>query len=583
MKLQNLAIIFLVIIIPLIMILAYYLNLQQETLKLQAEYDTKLAEATKEGVKAFEVNTVDWSEWVSLKTSVTRRENATAAINTFLNSMANNLNITGTAREYISNYVPAIAMTMYDGYYIYAPTYVPVTIEDVNARQIFLDNISGTLVLEQNSLTNTDLVPIYEPRTGAVTKNGEYTDENGSKTTIQYVTEIGNAKTEYEHTLSNQIAYSARYSNGANTKFVVNYTLDNRIYVYGKVNGTDTTKDGYLVYFDSNTALPRIYVTSNDPQNDSAIHVYNGIKDSKYGETSIEPEVLEEQVLYSESGMQNIKTFKYIYDVNNDKLYYDESIDNFFVVNGAGKERQFINNSQTIKAGDDACRYKSVSVLWGTSGNTEEYKKIYQALNGKDKGKWYISIKEDSPEAIAAGKEEIDTELRSVKLSELGLDDVRFSTIYKDFSAINYYVEAYAFTNWARNNLSGVKQEIYNETTKKYEPTTITVEGTAVDIFNITATNDLEKKNSPITLHKMEIMTNHVSSNLNLSISNYSRGAYNFQLPVLTDDDWEQAFSNISMITFFQGVPIGLKYYNNYAIATSTDNREYVDPRKTLF
>lgn len=81
----------------------------------------------------------------------------------------------------------------------------------------------------------------------------------------------------------------------------------------------------------------------------------------------------------------------------------------------------------------------------------------------------------------------------------------------------------------------------------------------------------------------MEIMTNHVNSNLNLSISNYSRGAYNFQLPVLADDDWEQAFSNISMITFFQGVPIGLKYYNNYAIATSTDNREYVDPRKTLF
>ena len=44
MKIQNLAIIFLVISIPLIVILSYYLNLQQKTLKLQAEYDTKLAE-----------------------------------------------------------------------------------------------------------------------------------------------------------------------------------------------------------------------------------------------------------------------------------------------------------------------------------------------------------------------------------------------------------------------------------------------------------------------------------------------------------------------------------------------------------
>ena len=62
MKVQNLAIIFLVISIPLVMILSYYLSLQQKTLSLQAEYDTKLAEATKEGIKAFEVNTVDWAD-----------------------------------------------------------------------------------------------------------------------------------------------------------------------------------------------------------------------------------------------------------------------------------------------------------------------------------------------------------------------------------------------------------------------------------------------------------------------------------------------------------------------------------------
>ncbi len=123
MKVQNLAIIFLVIAIPLIMILSYYLNLQRDTLELQAQYDTKLAEATKEGIKAFEVNTVDWSDSVSTETA---RRNATATVNAFITSLSNNINVSGTAKEFMSNYIPAVALTMYDGYYIYAPTYTPM-------------------------------------------------------------------------------------------------------------------------------------------------------------------------------------------------------------------------------------------------------------------------------------------------------------------------------------------------------------------------------------------------------------------------------------------------------------------------
>lgn len=56
-----------------------------------------------------------------------------------------------------------------------------------------------------------------------------------------------------------------------------------------------------------------------------------------------------------------------------------------------------------------------------------------------------------------------------------------------------------------------------------------------------------------------------------------------FRLPVLTDSDWEDVFSNISLITFFQGVPIGVKEYNNYSIASSTTNREYVKPEELYF
>ena len=164
MKIQNLAIIFLVITIPLIVILSYYLNLQQKTLKLQAEYDTKLAESTKEGIKAFEVNTVDWSEWVSEVSSEKIRDNVQATVNTFLTSLANNLNISGTAKEYMLNYIPAIAVTMYDGYYIYAPTYVPITVEDENGVQLFYDIESGNKNKVSQDSENSMI--LYEAKEG---------------------------------------------------------------------------------------------------------------------------------------------------------------------------------------------------------------------------------------------------------------------------------------------------------------------------------------------------------------------------------------------------------------------------------
>ena len=201
MKLQNLAIIFLVITIPLIVILSYYLNMQQQTLKLQAEYDTKLAEATKEGIKAFEVNTVDWSEWVSEVNSQATRNNVQAVINTFITSLSNNLHLSGTAKEYMLNYIPAIAVTMYDGYYIYAPTYVPVTATNSNGVQMFYE--SGTA----NKITLSDAGEIlYEADVdkGITGQTYTYTYTNEAmETEIQtfsnLTTNINEAKMEYRN------------------------------------------------------------------------------------------------------------------------------------------------------------------------------------------------------------------------------------------------------------------------------------------------------------------------------------------------------------------------------------------------
>ncbi len=499
MKIQNLTIVFLAVIIPIIAIFSYYLHLQQETLQMQIEYDTKLKEATKEGIDAFEVNTIDWKYYNQKNVNITRTD-VQNSINTFLASLGNKLNVSGTAKEYIQNYVPAIVFTGYDGYYIYS----------------------------QNPKT-----------TVTVTENDSVTIEDSS--------------TEYENTLQNKTAYSERYNN-----FIINYTLDNKLYVYGK-----TTEDKYvekfgrLIYIteESGNVLPRI--------GDNGIKQGIGTVNTQLNPTiSIKPETLTEQILYkNENGEYTYDTFKYIYDINDEKKYYDSEQNNFFTLNDL--EREYLNNNAGFGTSD--CRYKSMSVLYG-DGKTTEFKKVYQVLNGTQQGNWYIGLetneKGDKLQKLS------DNEIQNLGLNSYSIDI--------DFSDISYYVEGYAFTNWVNENLGNCEN--------------ITIRDEEVkNPFKIGQNNNPDDVNSPFVQHKKEVIKNSIQDSLNEAISNYSRNTSEasdgagYRIPVIKEADWDQALSNVSMITFFQGVPVGLKMYNNYAVATSTKNRAFVDPTEIFF
>ena len=155
-----------------------------------------------------------------------------------------------------------------------------------------------------------------------------------------------------------------------------------------------------------------------------------------------------------------------------------------------------------------------------------------------------------------------------------------------DYSAINYYVEAYAFTNWMKDRLGGTLRPavVFDEATNTYRLPKSTGEDDITGLFEISKENDIEVEDTLISEHKKQIMMNSINSNLNVSISNYAHNtAGSYRLPVFRYEDWNQIFKNISMIAFFQGVTIGLKTYNNYAIATSSLNRDYVDPDGLYF
>ena len=47
-------------------------------------------------------------------------------------------------------------------------------------------------------------------------------------------------------------------------------------------------------------------------------------------------------------------------------------------------------------------------------------------------------------------------------------------------------------------------------------------------------------------------------------------------MPVIDNEDWYKILNNISMVTFMQGIPMGYRYYNNYAVITNNVNKEVV-------
>lgn len=137
MKLQGLAVIAIIIILPMTIILSSYSQSQIKTLQLQTQYDSKLQNATYDAIKAFQLNMSN-SSTSDLANSKMR--DIKASVNTFYNSLASHFNMVGYGKDVLQNYVPAIVYTLYDGYYIYSAYDNTLDAEDKfdeNARSIY--------------------------------------------------------------------------------------------------------------------------------------------------------------------------------------------------------------------------------------------------------------------------------------------------------------------------------------------------------------------------------------------------------------------------------------------------------------
>ena len=510
MKLQNMTVIFIIIMIPIILVVSYYIGLQINTITMQKNYTVKLQTAAKDSIQALEINTVEWNS-ASSNLADSKRRDVLAAINTFTTSLANGMGIGGAGKGRIQTYIPAIVYTMYDGYYIY----------------------SASFMKDQDTIEK---------------------DQNGKD--VNYGrTQFDNNKIKYKETSSYQYIlkpyspYSARYVKGEDVNVTVNYTLDNYIRVYGTINGEYQTKEGYLV------------VCSDEGVKGVTSGSISGIE---YRGAEIKPEKLKENV-YADG---KVGEYSYIYDQYDNKLYWDKDKDNYFSVD---KYNNKVYLQDALPEGDAGFsitnRFRKISIPMLESEWTVQ--KVFQILNPGGGSKFYYENESGAFVEFTAGN----------VLGNVNKDE--------DYSAINYCVESYVFTQWVTKNLGNITVDNMISTTEgQYN----NVESEKY-IFRINENNnpdpenDTAYANSVLAQHKKDIIINTIEKNLSQATAQ-AQGMnpnYEYRLPQLSYDEWEQALSNISIIAFMQGMPIGLKYYNNYAIATSTLNKEFVDPDELYF
>lgn len=509
MKLQNMTVIFIIIMIPIILVVSYYIGLQINTITMQKNYTVKLQTAAKDSIQALEINTVEWNS-ASSNLADSKRRDVLAAINTFTTSLANGMGIGGAGKGRIQTYIPAIVYTMYDGYYMYSAS--SMKDQDTDKDGLTQFNADGTIKSNETS--------------------------------------------SYQYILKPYSPYSARYASAnGSIDVTVNYTLDNYIRVYGTVNGEYQAKEGYLVVCDSNS-------------NEGVNNVKNGrISKIKYRGAEIKPETLKENVYIVG---EEVKEYPYIYDQYDNKLYWDGS--NYFSVD---KYNNKVYLQEALPEGDAGFsitnRFRKISIPVENRQGELTVQKVFQILNPG--GGYYFYFQDES------GNLQLYT--RNNLIGEVEVKNEQ------DFSAINYCVESYVFTNWVTKKLSSITvRNMQSPTGGQYN----NVDKDA-NIFEISKDNNPDPENddayakSVLAQHKKDIIINTIEKNLSQATAQAQEmnPNYEYRLPQLSYDEWEQALSNISIIAFMQGMPIGLKYYNNYAIATSTLNKEFVDPDELYF
>lgn len=536
MKVDGLGVILAIILLPIILVVTYYIQLQVDTIAKENTYNTKLLNATYDAMSAFEINTAN-EELSSVADSM--RSMILASNNVFLNSLATNLGISNANKEHLQQYIPAVLYTMYDGYYIYAPTETPIVAEKKEEDANGLITTNG-----YQSIGDTDIADnnIQDADKGIY---GDIIYESDPEQNIPqaYTIHKDKANTNTDYILKSYVQYSARYIKDE-IDVTINYTLDNYLNIVGTIDKVYYTKTGYLIKdgLVRSADIDGTYDLANKNEDEAKDKIL-GVKTNSDVTT----------VAASSNPKITLK-----YDNNSPDVKIEAK---WNVIESEFEEIDKIN-----EANHKNTNYKSIQTISEAETNLKKAYDDYQEINDETMSKEMLKAIQNIEYEIA------------------------------NYKAIAYYVSSSIFSNWVYTNLGNLTYEnIEDSAMKKY--VNQNYQATSKDFYYdfgnpavgdrsiFTQDQDPEKTDSDFNTHKLEVIKNSIKYNLNLSISAYCKmkDSKDFSLPILLDEEWDKILQNISIVSFMQGFDCGLKIYNNYEIVSSTNNELTVTPSEIYY
>lgn len=511
MKLQQLGVIFVIIILPIVMVVSQYTKTLVEVANTQANYDAALMNSTYDAVRAYQINTLN-NSYAAVNQSKVR--DVRASVNAFFYSLALGLQETGYTKEDLKEFVPAILFTSYDGYYIYTPYQNVATVNGNNAEF---------------------------SRKGTITDSAEFD-------------------------LKPYSYYSCQYT-GSDYNLTVCYTLDNYISVMGTYDGKYITGAGYYI----NTSAGHINCSGvgSDDKDISLGSKYVTINDNG-NQVTIGPETLGEYISVVDSVKNVARTIRekakdaqyYNYIVYNQVKYYWDTDPNKDASSYQNVNVFYLDNNVRTYIGPNM--YKTLATYVG-GPDAEKWIKNNQFLNlehYKDVNNYYYY-----KHAIEFSNQ-VSPALKKIDLSGIfdGEGKVKENaTGISEFFTRNYQV------NQSDDKDGTASEENVSHVITDYDNK---------QIFSCDNVNDPELDSSSFNQHRIDVIIKSIEANLVTTIggfNSYFSSSYQYDMPILSEVDWDKIANNVTCVTFMQGITIGnFKYYNNYSACANTKNKDFV-------
>jgi hypothetical protein len=559
MRIQNLAVIFVIIILPITLVLQAYIRNLTNVTNIEARYNEILMGSTYDAVRAYQMNTIN-NDYSGVNTS--RQRDVKASVNSFFNSLATGLHKSGSTKAAMNEYVPALLFNLYDGFYVYGP----------------YNNVAS--VGSDNDGDNTQ--DTTGPDSKKINNKRPFFNENvvNTENTIYGVKPF--------------TYYSCEYAANGQYDITINYTLDNYIAVSGWID--DSTKDGITIsgagyYIDGQNT--QVVDTVREFLNNSingGLTVKAPGKNGSSDALDIKAETLGEYVsLYDRvymkgpnntnriindmNGAVYARYYRYI-NYNNTKYYFDDCV----------------NTSNTTYS-----EANGTPPIFTLTNHSRNYISLDQLITLANYQGWTTDVDNNNGNPV--------TKDESYSVAKQFSNDIKGNPnwaekYFKDVNPYYYYKKAKAFSDEMYKYLSKIdlsdlgviKNNAFNTQYKMTVRTGEQVSNNSYIISDYTtkkvfdykaASNNPELDSSAFNAHRMDVIAKTVESALIKTVSSlndyYGSNSYIYEMPTISMKDWHSIANGITVAAFMQGVPIGnYKFFNNYCIIGNTTNKEFV-------